>query len=122
MDTQGGRLQITIGSATFDCRGKCNVEAAEVNVEAGVNWSGKGYKTIKPMLRKASLSFDRGKGVAWDGPFLLKDDDVTIAELDAGVTHYFTAAAKVGTPSTDTETGEVSGLTIQSDQYRQARV
>lgn len=121
MDTQGGRLQITIGGTTFDCRGKCSVKPAGVQVEAGANWSGKGYKTVKPVLAQCDLSFDRGKGIAWDSNFLLADEDVTIAEIDANVTHYFTAAAKVGTPSIDTETGEVSGVTLQSDKYRQAR-
>ena len=121
MDTQGGRLQITIGGGTFDCRGKCNVNPATATADAGVNWSGKGYKTVKPQLATASLSFDRGRGIAWDADFLLRDEDVTIAEIDAGVTHYFTAAAKVGDPSIDTESGEVTGLSIKSDKYRQAR-
>ena len=122
MDTQGGRLQITIGSTTYDCRGKCTVKPARVSVDAGVNWSGKGYKTVKPMLASVDLSFDRGKGIAWDETLLLSDEDVTVAEIDAGVTHYLTSAAKVGEPSIDTESGEVSGLSLKSDAYRQVRI
>ena len=122
MDTQGGRLQITIGSTTYSCRGKCQVDPSLVSVDAGVNWDGKGYKTVKPELAAVSLSFDRGKGLPWTQDWMLKDENVTIVELDAGVTHYLTAATKVGKPTIDTENGEVSGVSLKSDAYRSTTV
>lgn len=122
MDTQGGRLQITIGSTTFSCRGKATVKPARATADAGVNWNGKAFRTIKPQLASVDLSFDRGKGLPWDEGMLLGDQNVTVVEIDAGVSHYLTAAAMVGEPSIDTESGEVSGLSLKSDAYRQVRV
>ncbi|GJD51087.1 hypothetical protein OPKNFCMD_3838 [Methylobacterium crusticola] len=121
MDTKGGRFTLDINGRTYSGRGKATVEPARVSRENGVNQNGTGYSTVKPKLAKLDLTFDRGVGLRWDDAMVLAEVDVTFVETDlkTPVTHLYTAASWSGTPSIDTETGEVSGLSIETDKYQQ---
>lgn len=119
MQTTGGRFTAEINGRTFKGRGKATIESSTVEVNAEANQDGSGFVTVKPKLASCELSFDRGVGLKWDAAMLLQSINLTFVETDAKVTHLFTDASWVGTPSIDTETGEVSGLSIKSDKYQQ---
>lgn len=118
MDTKGGRFTLDINGRTFSGRGKAGIVAARAVRENGVNMDGTGYSTVKPRLASMDLTFDRGVGLKWDEAMMLQELNVTFVETDVKVTHLFTNANWSGEPSIDSETGEVSGLKIESDKYQ----
>lgn len=121
MDTTGGRVTLEIGGTTVSVRASGNVDSSTVSRENGANRNGKGYSTIKSKLAKLDVTFDRGETFLWDEAMMLENPDVTFHEFDVGVLHVFTAAAWSGSPTINTETGEVTGLSLESDQYSPQR-
>ena len=113
MDSKGGRFTLTINGRRYSGRAKATIKAAGIAVTGGTNMDGTGYKTVAPKNPSLDLTFDRGVGLRWDEAMLLEDLNVTFVETDAKVTHLFTNASWIGEPSTDTENGEVSGLSIE---------
>ena len=120
MDTKGGRFSLDINGRTYSGRGKATVEPSVVSVENGANQDGTGYSTVKAKLASLDLTFDRGVGLKWDAKMILQKLNATFVETDLNpsLTHLFTEARWSGTPSIDTESGEVSGLKIESDKYQ----
>ena len=119
MNTTGGRVTLSINGQTISARAKADIEPSGVEIAAGANLDGTGYRTIKPVLSTINLSFDRGQGFKWDTTMMTQSVSCTFIEDDVGVTHLFTAGSFTGRPSINTETGEVSGVKIESDQYQQ---
>ena len=121
MDTKGGRYSVRIGGQRFSGRGKASIKPAQATPKADPNRDGSAYRTVEAKLAMVSLSLDRGsktQAIRWDADMLLRDVDVTFIEDDAGYTHYFTSGSWVGEPDIDTDTGEVTGMSVASDQYR----
>ena len=121
MDTKGGRYTVNINGQRYSGRGKATIKPARATPKAEPNRDGTGYRTVEAKLASLELSFDRGPGdqrIPWDETMLLTDVDVTFAEYDTGVTHYFTSASWNGEPSLDTDNGEVTGMSVMSDSYR----
>lgn len=116
MDVKGGRVSITLNGKTYTARASVTVMPATIERENGVNRNGSGFSTIKAKLATAEISFDRGErlGLVIDDAMILGDINATIFEEDARITHYFTAAAFGGTPSLDTESGEVTGMKVEA--------
>ena len=120
MDTKGGRYSIKIGGTRYSGRGKASIKPARATPEADANRDGTGYRTVKSKLAEISLSFDRGpkdQSPRWTEAMLLQNVDVTFTEDDVGLTHYFTAGSWHGDPEIDTDSGEVTGMAVRSDQY-----
>lgn len=113
MNTTGGRYELTIGGRKYSGRGTATLMTAGVSLENGANEDGSGYSTVKAQLCSIDLSFDRGVGLKWDAAMILKSASVTFREIDANRTHFFTDASWSGSPSLNTETGEVSGLKLE---------
>ncbi|KQP11157.1 hypothetical protein ASF28_08930 [Methylobacterium sp. Leaf99] len=118
MDTKGGRFTLDINGRTYSGRGKATIMPARAVRENDVNSDGTGYSTVKPKLAKLDLSFDRGIGLRWDEAMMLEELNVTFIETDVRITHLFTRANWSGEPSIDSESGEVSGLSIETDKYQ----
>lgn len=121
MDTKGGRYIINANGRRYSGRGKATITPARAVPKADPNRDGTAYRTVEPKLAGIDLSFDRGPKddvPRWTEDMLLQNVDVTFIEQDAGVTHYFTAASWNGTPSLDTDSGEITGMSVMSDQYR----
>lgn len=118
MDRKGGRVSIQISGRNFTARSSVSISPATIERTNGANRDGTGYSTIATKLASAEISFDRGErsGIVFNDAMLLEDINVTIYEEDARITHFFTAAAWGGTPSIDTESGEISGLKIETDR------
>lgn len=120
MDTQGGRYSIKIAGQRYTGRGKATIKPSQIGVKADANRDGTGFRTVEAKLASIDLTFDRGPAsdrFRWTQALLLKSVDVTFTEDDAGITHYFTAGSWNGEPAIDTDSGEVSGMSVMSDQY-----
>lgn len=123
MDYKGGRFTLTINGRRYSGRGSARIRPARATPDAGVNWDGSGYGTVAPQLAELDLSFDRGpktQRVRWQENVLLQEVDVTFHETDANVRHYFVNGRWVGRPEINTENGEVTGMSIRSDNYKSA--
>ena len=124
----GGRITITMGGVRFSPRGKATIDAAGLENDIQENHDGTVARTTKSKAVMADLTFDRGNASnggqrpRWDASFMTPFYDVTITETDVGVQHIFTGAAIKGTPKLDTETGEVSGLSIFTDAASYSQV
>lgn len=118
----GGRISITIGGLKYHPRGKAMINPAGLSHGIVTNQDGSVARTTSAQPVTAEFTFDRGEasgGFArpkWDSAFMREFRDISIREIDTGVTHFFAAATIVGTPSIDTETGEVTGLSIATEE------
>lgn len=127
MHQAGGRITITLGGQRYMPRGKAIIDPAMVEHQVQVNHDGTVARSTMAKAATAELTFDRGKAAngtqrpRWDQDFMLGFYDVTIFEKDANVTHFFSGASLIGTPKIDTETGEVTGLSIATDNYTQTQ-
>lgn len=118
MDKKGGRVSIQITGRNFTARSSVSLSPTTVTRTNGANRDGTGYSTVAAKLAKADISFDRGErsGIVFNDDLLLENFNATIFEEDAGITHFFTNASWSGDPTIDTESGEVSGMSIETDR------
>jgi hypothetical protein len=123
MTTQaGGRITIMMGGTRYSPRGKAMINPAGLTHSVVANQDGKISRTTMAQPVTAELTFDRGAPEGgfgrpkWDSAFMSEFYDITIRETDTKVTHHFFKATIVGTPSIDTESGEVSGLSIATSE------
>jgi hypothetical protein len=118
----GGRISINIGGKRFTPRAKASIKPSQMMHETQVNHDGTISRATKATAATAELTFDRGgDGFKWDSTFMLPFWDVTITERDVGIVHMFTQASVIGEPVIDTETGEVTGLSIATGNYTQTK-
>lgn len=117
MPTTGGRVTISFNGRSRSARAEVEIMPARATADAGVNQDGTDFTTVQPKLAGANIRFDRGT-MYWTEDELLQKPNVTILEIDARITHFFTDATIVGEPSINTATGEVTGLSIRTSQYR----
>ena len=121
MQQAGGRITITLGGVRFSPRGKASIKPAGLQHTVQTNHDGTISRSTAAKPIECDLSFDRGAASngtmrpKWDSAFMLPFYDVTVAETDVGVLHMFSGASIIGEPSIDTETGEVTGLSIATD-------
>lgn len=124
MHTSGGRVSVTINGTNYSARGVITLAPANMTVSSGVNQDGSVYRTVAPKARTAELTFDRfvdvdGEPLVWDERVLAATNfGCTFIEQDTGRTHLISGAFFVGDPQLDTSTGEVSGLSIAGDAYK----
>ena len=124
MHTCGGRVSVTINGINYSARGVIKIMPSNATAQSGVNQDGSVYRTVAPKARTAELTFDRFVDV--DGDLLVWDERVlaatnfgcTFVEQDTGRTHLISGAFFVGDPQMDTSTGEVDGLSIVGDAYK----
>lgn len=112
----GGNIRVKLSDGTvFVLRGTFNVMASRRSVEAVTNQDGSVDRTATPMAARAEVTLaDRGGNYE---TLMKARADYTFIEDDNGVTHYFTNAFLSGEPSVNRLTGEVTGLTVNSDRY-----
>ena len=104
----------------YSPRGKASISPSGLAHATNVNHDGTVSRSTMAKPVRAELTFDRGvagSGFArpkWDSAFMTPFYRITIAETDAGVMHIFTNASIIGEPILDTETGEISGLSVET--------
>lgn len=119
----GGRTRVTINGQTYSCRTAPNIRPARMQNQSYTNHDGSVTFGTMPQPAAAEFSFDVGPaGVdKFNETLMMGFHAITILEVDRGVLHQFTNARIIGEPSINTETGEVSGLSIQTDSYLRTR-
>lgn len=113
----GGRVDITIDGATYHPVADVEIEGANVENEAVVNQDGTIGRSIKPKPYRVKISFRDMAGLDVND-LMTRTFDFSCVERDLGRSILLTAAFMEGTPSRNTVNGEISGLTVVSDQYR----
>ena len=125
-DFKGGRISIEIGGKVFSARASAKVEPAGVMVTSEANQDGSAHNYVTAKLISFDVLYDRGdpSQVKWDTAMLLTSVNASFVETDARVQHLLTGGFFNGTPTIDTEKGEVSGLQIKgpSSSYQQLAV
>lgn len=127
MHTSGGRVSIVINGIVYSARGEIKMNTSGVQVDAGVNQDGTGYKTIKPQLKMAECTFDRfvdvnGTQLKFDENLMLQNNlPGTFIEKDTGITHLLSNGTFVGDPVQNLANGEVDGVKFAADKYETIR-
>lgn len=117
----GGRISVkgSIGYA-LSLRGTINVNAAHSSNEAVTNQDGRVDRVMTPTAPSAEVTF-ADDGINLDQLLNADRHNVTIIEEKTGVTHMFTNAFWVGSPSSNRANGELTGLSITADVYSRLR-
>ncbi|MBB2841464.1 UNVERIFIED_ORG: hypothetical protein GGE64_005247 [Rhizobium etli] len=113
----GGRMVVRLSNGTvMSLRGTFNVNAAGMSTDAVTNQDGSVDRTATPQPYRAEVTI-RDDNADLNALMIAPRGNVTIAEDFTGVTHYFTDAFFSGDPQSNRLTGEITGLTINSEQY-----
>ena len=113
----GGRMVVRLSTGTvMSLRGTFNVNVAGMSTDTITNQDGSIDRTATPMPYRAEISI-RDDNVDLNALMTSPRGNVTIIEDFTGVTHYFTNAFFSGDPQSNRLNGEMTGLTINSEQY-----
>ncbi|MGO7560545.1 phage tail tube protein [Rhizobium johnstonii] len=113
----GGRMVVRLSNGTvMSLRGTFNVNTAGMSTEPVTNQDGSVDRTATPQPYRAEVSI-RDDNADLNALMTAPRASVTITEDFSGVTHYYTNAFFSGDPQSNRMTGEITGLTINSEQY-----
>lgn len=117
----GGRTRVTFDGQVRSPRSAPNIRFAQQVNQVFTNHDGTVSKGTMAKPAEADMTFDVGQGVSWRDSFMTDFHNVTIYEIDRKILHMFTNAIVVGEPVFNTETGEITGLSIATDSYSSTR-
>lgn len=113
----GGRMVVRLSNGTvMSLRGTFNVNTAGMSTDVITNQDGSVDRTVTPMPFRAELNI-RDDDADLNALMIAPRGNVTITEDHTGVTHFYTNAFFSGDPQSNRLTGEITGLTINSEQY-----
>ena len=113
----GGRVDITLNGTTYHPVADVDYEPSDIEVDTVVNQDGTIGRSVKPKPFKVSITYRRMGGLSV-AQLMSESIDFSMIERDTGNSVLLTNAHHEGTPKVNTTTGEVSGLTLVSDQFR----
>jgi len=113
----GGRVDITIDGVTYHPVADVEIEGSNIETEAVVNQDGTIARSIKPKPFRVTISFRDMAGLDIND-LMARTFDFSCVERDMGRSILLTGAFLEGTPTRNTVTGEITGLSVVSDQYR----
>lgn len=113
-DFKGGRISLDIDGISYSARAGAKIDTSGVAVTSDTNQDGSMHSYVTPKLISLTVSFDRGdpSRIKWNSAMMLKPVNASFTETDARLQHLMTGAVFNGTPSVDTDKGEVSGLSL----------
>jgi len=114
----GGRVAIQLDGRWYHPVADVTVESTGIEPESVVNQDGSVQRTVKPKARKCQITFRDYKGLNMDLLVEAAGFDVTINEIDMKRRILFTNAFCEGAPTRNTQNGEISGITVVSDQVK----
>lgn len=118
-DNAGGRVLFKAGGKQFNIRAAITIRPSRIEVDGEANQDGSVYYLTKPVPAEADITLSDRCGELTteliDGCLL----DVTIKLIDMNRTYLFTRARVTGRPALNTETGEISGMTVKTAQCKQ---
>lgn len=114
----GGRVAIKLNGAWYHPVADVVVESTGIEPEGVVNQDGSVQRTVKPKARRANITFRDYRGLSMDALVEAAGFDVTINEIDMKRRVLFTNAFVEGVLSRNTQNGEISGISVVSDQVK----
>lgn len=114
----GGRITVRLSTGqALSLRGTMNMNPSRQSNEAITNQDGSVDRVGTPQPARAEFTFADNKGI--DLEALMKSDrfNITFDEEFGKRTHYFTDVFVVGDPQVNRMNGEVSGISIASENY-----
>ena len=110
---------MTINGVKYSARSSITIRPTTFEREAGANQDGTLYVTTKPMPAEMEITLSDKCGLYPDVLIHECNVDVTAEIFDMGRTYLWTEATVVGRPEIDSESGEISGLVLVTDQPKQ---
>lgn len=119
----GGEMRFNVENVgLIKMRGEFDTDPSGVSVAKVTNLDGTNSRQFKPTAYGASLkSLEDKLGLDWNAIMRMPKQKMTIVEEQTGMLHIFGGAFFEGEPVVDRSTGEVTGLRIAADTYRQAQ-
>ncbi|HOV03446.1 MAG TPA: phage tail tube protein [Kaistiaceae bacterium] len=114
----GGVIELEANGIRLSVTGDFTYEPFNFETSAESNHDGTVSGIKKPKPYRASFSFRAPCDVDWVAALKGCRINVTATEVDVGKQHFWTNALVVGTVSVNASTGEVSGMSIETSQYR----
>ena len=115
----GGEMRLTIGAlAGVKIRGDFNVMPTRNTVTTEKNLDGSHARIHTLRNFRAEFTLELPRGITAQ-QLLDYEGNITIVEETAGTLHIYTAGGFVGEPQTDRATGRLTGLSFESDLYRE---
>lgn len=113
--TSGGRVVITANGQKWSARTAAKIDYTDNERTVVANQDGSIAVQIKPMPPKATFSISNDCNLDLDS-LEACNFDATFDMIDARMKFFFTNATRVGRPSLNTETGEISGIEITAQK------
>lgn len=113
----GGRVAITLDGKVYHPVADVEVEGSRIEAEAVTNQDGTVGRSVKPKPYKVKIKYRDMAGLSLDA-LMEGTFDFTMIEQDTRRTVILTEAFHEGTPTRNTVSGEVDGLTVVSDKYQ----
>ncbi|WP_176083120.1 phage tail tube protein [Martelella sp. HB161492] len=118
MSKFAGRMSVRLSSGVLmTMRGTFNLKASRISSETQTNQDGSTDRILTPKPNTAEVTF-KDDGQDFEALLLADAESVTIIEEHTSVAHYFTGAFFTGDPQANRMTGEVTGLTLNADNYK----
>lgn len=114
----GGRVSIHANGKWYNPVADVEVEEVGIEPKEVVNQNGSVQRTVEPKSYKVHLSIRDSRGMNLNELVEAYGFDVTAVEKDMGRRIHLTNAFVVGTPKRNTATGEITGMTFCSDQFK----
>lgn len=115
----GGRVAIKLNGQWYHPVADVVVESTGIEPEGVVNQDGSVQRTVKPKARRANITVRDHRGL--DMNALVETEtgfDVAIQEIDMKRRVLFSNAFVEGVLSRNTQNGEISGISVVSDQVK----
>ncbi len=110
----GGRVRITANGNIWSARAAVTVMPINFERKVEANQDGSIYTTTKAVPVEAEITLSDSCGMQL-ADVMSCPLDVTIELIDVKRRYLFTKAVVVGRPKLNTETGEISGLTVTAN-------
>ena len=114
----GGRVCITLNNKIYRPVAAVEIEPSSIEAEQMTNQDGTVQRTVKPKPFRVNLTIRDRKGLDINELMESCGFDCTVQEKDMGRRVLLTNAFVEGTPTRNTENGEISGIQIVSSQYK----
>jgi hypothetical protein len=116
-DASGGRVVITANGQRWSARSAVNIMPVNFERTVGSNQDGTIHVQTKPMPAEAELTLSDRCGLMIED-IMGCPVDVTIDLIDMKRKYFFTAAVVIGRPTINSETGEIRGLKVTSNNVK----
>ncbi len=114
----GGRVAIQLNGRWYHPVGDVSIEQTNIEPDEVVNQDGSVQRIVKPKSLKAKLTIRDRRGLNIQELMEAHGFDATVDELDMQRRCLFTNAFAKGATSRNTQSGEIDGIEIVSDQFK----